>query len=182
MSDKQNLDAIEQEIAAATRLPVYNRFTQLWHIFLRLSLAEKPKDEFDRVKAMVKRLSKEAVLSILSNPGVDALLNLHPPLETVLTDVHENLEPLGTLKSVTILRTKRTEAPREALLALGLLLKNIRNKLEHGFKTPYGLRDNEILSAASSVAVVLASECLKMRRAIARVTTPSVTQMGGRTS
>ena len=46
-----------------------------------------------------------------------------------------------------MLRRYRTEDPQKAVSALGAILKRIRNKRVHGFKTRFGLRDSEILGA-----------------------------------
>ena len=128
-------------------------------------MEEPQPDEFGRVRSLVSRLPLESVSRVLANAGVDELLDLDPPLETVLAHRHERLETVQVHESIAAIRARRLVAPREALVELGSLLKRIRNKLEHGFKTPSGPRDQEILGAACRVAESLVRESLALRRA-----------------
>lgn len=98
--------------------------------------------------AVVEEMPVEGIRALLMQPAVDALLNLDPPLETVLADDPEQLYPEATAVSLEKVRQGRVSSPREAVIALGELLKRIRNKRAHGFKTRKGERDGVILGAA----------------------------------
>ena len=79
------------------------------------------------------------------------MLNLQPPLETVLADDGKRLYQLPAAQELDRIRKRRTSDPKAGLAALFEILQRIRDKREHGFKTPEGPRDDQILKAAASV-------------------------------
>jgi len=88
----------------------------------------------------------------LQHKGVDALLNLDPPLESVFSaPPYERLDSARTARELSTVRQKRENAPKEALLNLTEVLKRVRNRRAHGFKTPDGPRDQLILEAAADI-------------------------------
>ena len=99
--------------------------------------------------------------TILALPAVDHLIGLDPPLETVLTSKHELLSTLEAEHAISEVREFRTNVPRRALGELCRLLFLIRNKRIHGFKTPQGPRDREILESAGEILTALTGACLE---------------------
>jgi hypothetical protein len=83
------------------------------------------------------------------------LLDLDPPLETVIVDEYEDVYPEKTAKLIRDVRDGRDKDPRTAMLSFGELLKRIRNKRAHGFKSRKGSRDVQILSATRAVLASL---------------------------
>ena len=58
------------------------------------------------------------------------------------------------------MRRTRNDDPRSAMLAFGGILKTIRNKREHGFKSSKGQRVVQILKAARGVLAGLCDVAL----------------------
>lgn len=87
---------------------------------------------------------------LLASAGVEQLAGLHPPIESMLTYEGEQdwLDAEKAKARVDCVRDRRMHDPRQAASCLVWLLRRIRNRREHGFKTPDGPRDREILSAA----------------------------------
>ncbi len=157
------IDQIRRELAAASNLDDYAGFGQVYVCIVKLALAEPDPEEFARIKTLAGRLSDPQVSRILQLPQVDDLLDIKPPLETILCHKNEELRSIETAEAIEILRSSRNSKPRKALRSLLFLLKNIRNKVKHGFKSPEGPRDREILSAARPIVVAIAESCLAMR-------------------
>ena len=105
--------------------------------------------------ALVGRFPVAQMREVLHDPAVESLLTLDPPLETVLTDPYERLYPEDAKRALDQIREQRDANPREALLGLGEILKRIRNKRVHGFKTRSGVRDHEILGVARLILLRL---------------------------
>jgi hypothetical protein len=84
----------------------------------------------------------------LRREEVDNLLDLEPPLETLLSARHERLNAARTAEELELIRRHREDDPKLALYKLTEVLKRVRNRRAHGFKTPEGPRDNEILGSA----------------------------------
>lgn len=148
---RQGLSSIEDEIRSAANMADYEAVDVLWVALLKLANRMPGTNEHRRMLALVDAFQVETVASILGLQAVDSLLHLDPPLETVLADPHERLEKEAAERSLNTVRHCRTSDPRAALLALGELLKRIRNKRAHGFKTRNDPRDREILGAARSI-------------------------------
>jgi len=109
--------------------------------------------------ALVRQLPEAEVRAIVDLPDIDVLLNLDPPLGTILSP-HERSDVESIRRSVEAVGIERTANPVEALLNMGWLLKQIRDKREHGFKTRFGPRDAEILRAARNVLEALCQRSL----------------------
>jgi len=153
--------SLHQELEAVLDLPDFDRFERLWNLLIRVGLSEFEPEEGKRAFALLKRLSGSAMHRILNNSAVEELIELNPPLETVLAAPHERLRSLRAQRALDKLRRCRTERPAEALHALATLLKLIRDKRIHGFKTPHGPRDNQILRPASGVLRAIVEEVLE---------------------
>ena len=161
--DQQLKQSMLEEIDAASEQYPYEAVDVLWVALVKIANSFPGSNEHRRMLALVESMSSEAVWQVLELPAVDELLHLDPPLETVLANAHERLEPQATQKAIEAIRLTLHNGPKAALIALGELLKRIRNKRAHGFKTRKGPRDTEILSAAK---LILLAFC---RGAIARL-------------
>ena len=141
-------DDPHSDIEAAASESDYAAVNTLWLALLKLANLESGQKEHTRISALLDRIPEDAIRAIVDSPAVDSLLKLHPPLETVVSHPHERLETAEVKAALEKVRVSRSSAPREAMTALGIVLKKIRNKREHGFKTRLGLRDSEILGPA----------------------------------
>jgi len=101
--------------------------------------------------ALLEQLPVDFVHRLLHRPSVDALLNLNPPLESLLSAKHERLNAQRTADELATVRERRGNDPKAALRALADVLKRVRNRRAHGFKTPDGPRDAEILQATADI-------------------------------
>lgn len=120
----------------------------LWNALVKAAHSKRKRNEFERLLLLIGDLQPVQVTALMQHPSVNALLNLHPPLETVLADPNERLHMQESAHDLVTIRTARVMEPRKAAVALLNVLKHIRNKRIHGFKTPDGPRDAEILGAA----------------------------------
>jgi len=144
--------SIAREAADARTLPPYRAVNGLWVCLVKLAnLLPRVGEEHEQIASLLRGFSREEACVVVSDEGVDALLNLQPPLETVLADDGERLYPLPAARELGRVRERRTSDPKAALAALFQILQRIRDKREHGFKTPEGSRDDQILNAAASV-------------------------------
>jgi hypothetical protein len=89
------------------------------------------------------------------------LLELKPPLETILTNPHEHLQAERTAKLIKDIRSYSSTEPRRVVLALAEILEKIRNKRAHGFITSDGPQDNEILTASTFIVRTMAEVAAK---------------------
>lgn len=154
---------VRSHIEAAANEPDYMAVNTLWLALLKLANLEEGKSELDRMKVLVDRIPVETVVSIVNDPSVDELLNLDPPLETIVSHKREELKTKVVATELEKVRTHRTLAPREALAGLGFILKSIRNKREHGFKTQFGVRDTAILRPTRHLLSKLSQAALVSR-------------------
>jgi hypothetical protein len=162
--ERQSLSSIKEEIQSAENMADYEAVDVLWVALLKLANRMQGNNEHRRMLALVGAFEVETVRSILGLRAVDSLLHLDPPLETVLADPHEHLEKGAAEQSLNTVRQCRTTDPPPALLAVGEILKRIRNKRAHGFKTRNGPRDCEILAAARSILAALCRAALEAVR------------------
>ena len=127
----------------------------LWNVLVKAAHAKHDRDEYGRLLLLIADLSAAQVAAFVQDHSVDTLLNLQPPLETVLADRHERLQAQRAADELATIRASRVAEPNKAAVALLSVLKRIRNKRIHGFKTPDGPRDAEILGAARPLLRVL---------------------------
>lgn len=152
MAIDDKITAIAREAADARTLPPYGAVNGLWVCVVKLAnLMPRIAEEHEQIASLLRGFSRQEALMIVSDRGVDDLLNLQPPLETVLAEDGEKLYPLPAARQLEHIRRRRASDPKAALMALFEILQRIRDKREHGFKTPEGPRDDHILSAAASV-------------------------------
>jgi hypothetical protein len=166
------IDPVRDELEVAARLDPYTGFEQAYVCLVKLSLKEPDSPRFEflcpaeretrRLLKMVARLPLARMEGILNLPQVDELLNIDPPLETYRSHEKEEMNEDHAREDITTIRSKRNSSSEQALYSLVFLLKTIRNKREHGFKSPKGSRDQEILAPAQVIVVALAEACLKL--------------------
>ncbi len=151
---------IKEEVERSAQLKDYEAVDVLWVALLKMANKHAGNEEYARMRNLVNGLSEPKLAAILNSPSANALLDLDPALETILADPHERLRPDETEEAIRQVRGKRDDDPRSAMLALGGILKTIRNKREHGFKSSKGQRDVQILQAARGVLAGLCDVAL----------------------
>jgi hypothetical protein len=149
---KEELNAITDEILAAVELPPPYAFNGLWVALVKMTnLMPTVAKEPEQVAALLRKFSRAEAASVVEDPGVETLLSLDPPLETVFGDKREQRFPLQAAKEFARVRDRRVRDPKGALVSLVEVLLRIRNKREHGFKIFGQSRDEEILEAGTSI-------------------------------
>jgi hypothetical protein len=148
---KKRITEALADIEAAASLSDYEAVDVLWVALLKMANTMHGSNEHKRMMSLVQAIPDDQIKTCLVSRGVQRLLDLDPPLETVLSDPHERLDPEATASAVRAIRTCHETSPRDAMLSLGEILKRIRNKRVHGFKTRNGSRDAEILGAARAI-------------------------------
>ena len=142
------LDAAIADLNRTFGLPVYEAFDVAWISVIKIANLLPGSSEHARLQELLNRLPEESIRYVLQEEQVDTLLNLEPPLESILSSRHERLNAERTAEELAIVRRERENNPKLALHKLADVLKRIRNRRAHGFKTPEGARDNEILGSA----------------------------------
>jgi hypothetical protein len=145
------LDSALADLNRTFGLDVYEAVDVAWTSVVKIANVFPGSSEHARFLEMLNRLSEESVRYILHQQAVDALLNLQPPLETILSYRHERLYAERTARELEVVRHNRDTDPKLALHNLAEVLKRIRNRRAHGFKTPKRARDNEILDSATRI-------------------------------
>jgi hypothetical protein len=97
------------------------------------------------------RSDADAAAHVLQEPSVEALIEIQPPLESIASNQHERLDEERAQHLVETVRANQDSDPKSAIIALAEVLKRIRNRRAHGFKTPDGPRDEEILGNAAEI-------------------------------
>lgn len=159
---------IAGEAERSKALSDYEAVDVLWVCVVKLANLCKGKNEHERVLSLVDTLQTEEIRDWMNSAAVDALLQLDPPLETVLANPYERLAAEDTAAALETVRRLRKKDPRGALHSFGDILKRIRNKRAHGFKSAKGPRDQQILHAARTFLAVF---CAAGIRAMDRLKT-----------
>jgi len=141
------LDSAIEELNRASELPAYEGFDVAWIAVIKMANLLPGSTEHARLLELLNRLPEESVRHILRQQEVDTRLNLQPPLETVLSAKYERRDAGRTAEELDMVRRHREDDPKLALRTLADVLKRIRNRRAHGFKTPEGPRDAEILGS-----------------------------------
>lgn len=144
------------ESARSYELSDYEAVDVAWVVMVKAANTSPEPNEHMRLVAVLDQVNATVVREILLHPGVDALLNLQPPIETILTSPHERLDAKRTEREMSEIRQSRESDPKGALRALAEIMRRIRNRRAHGFKMPYAPRDQEILGAAAPVMRAMA--------------------------
>jgi hypothetical protein len=148
---KAQMETAWAELKRSYGLSDYEAVDVAWVALIKTANLLTGKSERSRLSALLESLPEDRVRVLLAHEAIDSLLSLDPPLETVLSMPHERLDPARTAKELAALRENRDRNPKLALLNLAEILRRIRNRRAHGFKTPYGLRDQQILGAAAPI-------------------------------
>ena len=152
------------ELARSYELSDYEAVDVAWIAMVKAANTRHEPNEHKRLVAVLDHVNVTVAREILLHPGIDALLNLQPPLETILTSPHERLDAERTKREMGEIRQSREGDPNGSLRALANIMKRIRNRRAHGFKTPYAPRDQEILGAAASVMRAMAKATIDVVR------------------
>lgn len=166
MTDADHRSIVE-DLQTATELSDYEATEVLWVALVKMSNLLPESNEHRRMLALVARIPGRDIQRLLESSAVGELINLNPPLESVISGPHERLDFTATLQAIRTVRSAKVGTPHEAMVGLGEILKRIRNKRAHGFKTRSGPRDQEILHAARRVLAELCGlgvEALSPRR------------------
>lgn len=145
----------KDDVEASKKLPDYEAVEVLWVALVKLANLMPGGNEHKRMCILVDRIPIQCVGAIVRSQAVSGLLDLDPSLETHQSSSYERLNAIATAETLQSIKNLRDTNPREALLALGELLKRIRNKRSHGFKTRKGPRDAIILTAAREILLAL---------------------------
>ncbi len=146
---------IRNDLKTAEQLSDYEAVEVLWVALLKTANLVPGGSEHGRMLEIVSRMPAARVREVLHLSAVESLLSLDPPLETVLSHPRERLYAEDAKMAVNQVRGQRDKNPAAALVSLGEILKRIRNKRAHGFKTRSGRRDQEILGAARTLLLRL---------------------------
>lgn len=103
---------IREEVDGTKNLPDYEAVDVLWVALLKVANKHMGKGEYERLKSLVASLPEGQVAAILNSGPANALLDLDPPLETILADQHERLDPEKTANAICQVREKRNADPR----------------------------------------------------------------------
>jgi len=149
--NREQFDLIVEDMIRAITLSDYEAVEVFWVALVKFSNLLPETSEHKRMLNLVKQLSTESLIYIISDPAIDELLKLEPPLETILANPHERLSTEKTKQAISNFYAYRENNPVESVLSLGEILKRVRNKRAHGFKTRSGPRDKIILRTSKSI-------------------------------
>ena len=141
----------------------YDAFSCNWICLLRLANLLDPSSEHKRLVQLLQILPEESATHVLEDPSVEALIGIQPPLESIISSRHERLDEQKARRLIETTRAQKKRDPKAAIISLTEILKRIRNRREHGFKTPDGPRDEEILGNGAAILrtmVLIAAETL----------------------
>lgn len=161
-SQAEQIQGIATELARSQGLPPYEAIDAAWLALLKAANTMPGQDEHERTATLLRRLPQDRLRPVLFCAGVETLLALDPPLESLLTAQHEEIDGPRTARQLDIVRTKREAEPYAALGKLVSVLRRVRNRRMHGFKTPDGPRDQEILTAATETLQRLGAVVLEV--------------------
>jgi hypothetical protein len=128
---------------------------------LKVAKIVPEKSEHKRLVRLLELMSDSAVRLVLSEGAVDTLLNLDPPLEHLVSSKYERLDRQRTAEELEQVRRNRKSDPKNALLNLTHVLKRVRNRRAHGFKTREGPRDGIILGATAEILLRVGAAALE---------------------
>ena len=113
------LDSAIAELNRTVGLPVYEAFDVAWVAVLKIANLLPGAEERDRLRALLDRIPDDSIRSILHSQEVDTLLNLDPPLETILSYRHERLQANKTAQELELVRLHRDDDPKLAVVSHG---------------------------------------------------------------
>jgi len=151
-AEKSVFEDVQSDVEGAIGEPDYTAVNTLWLGLLKLANEHEGRTEKLRMEALTQRIPEPTVREIMEHAAIDLLLDLDPPLETVLSHPHERLNDTEVREVLGQIRDRRAGSPREALSKLGVVLKTIRNKREHGFNWAFAIQGFKITSVWSSAS------------------------------
>jgi len=155
------MTTLANALAHADTQPPFDAFDTLWTALLQLANNRPEQTEHQRLLSLVQQLPPAAFTRIATSDAITGLTNLDPPLETYQANQHERLYTKKTAHAFATITADATNAPDRAIEAVGTILKGIRNKRAHGFKTTDPTtRDGNILRLATAVLHQLCAELL----------------------
>jgi hypothetical protein len=149
-------DEVDAHLLHAAGVRDFEGVNLLYQALVKASRQWPGSDEGQHLVAMLDALPESELARIVQLSAVDVLLDLDPPLETLLSHPEETLRTRQVTEALTTIRNVRRTNPRTAALHLAMVLKRVRDKRYHGFKSIHGNRDAEILGAARAVLEELA--------------------------
>lgn len=151
---------IQEALAAAGGQGDYVAVDILWIGLAQAAMGQDAGEERQRRQALVRQLPVAAARRITHLPDVDSLLDLDPPLDTILR--HREHSSGGLPMWVESVRNNRDEDPVLAAEHLLKILANIRNRRAHGFKSIRGPRDEAVLGSARHLLEAYLRETLAL--------------------
>jgi hypothetical protein len=155
------IEEIRDDVDSSLQKSDYEAVDVLWVALLKAANLRDEPNERSRMLGLVLGMEEQGIRCLLQSDAVNALLNLDPPLETVLTNQYERLATRETAEELKLIRDQRANSPATAIVALGGVLKRIRNKRAHGFKSAQGPRDQVILGSARQLLFGLCQLAIK---------------------
>ena len=116
-------DNVGGDLEASANESDYAAVNTLWLALLKLANMQPGSNEKARMVALFQQMPVNEVRAIVNHPAVDTLLDLDPPLETMLANPYEQNDAEGAQKAINTVRVNRTSNPTAALSGLGWLLK-----------------------------------------------------------
>src|SRR2546429_8837788 len=110
---------VSADIAAAQALSDYEAVEVLWVALVKAANGFTGKDEQRRMRRLCLAMPASSLKAILHDQGVETLLALDPPLETILADPRERLQAKEAADAVKRVKALREKDPHAALAALG---------------------------------------------------------------
>jgi len=164
MHDVNQLESAFSDLKRAVSLKPYEAVDVAWVAIIKMANLLPGKSEHLRLKQLLEKLPDDQIKILLKSPAVEELLNLDPPLESLMYHKHERLNFDRTRDELEVVKAEREENPKLALEKLAYVLKRIRNRRAHGFKTPEGPRDQQILSATTQILQELGKIAVEVLR------------------
>lgn len=162
----EDVNAAIADLIEAWHHRPFDAFDSNWICLVRLANLLDGATEHKRLKLLLDLLPDESATYLLEDPSVEALIGIEPPLESIVSSKYERLDEERAKSLIEAVRSNQEADPKSSVLALTELLKRIRNRRAHGFKTPDGPRDEEILGNSAAILrimVLLAADELETR-------------------
>ena|SRR5271157_5284975 len=108
----QELESAIEELNRSHSLPVYEAFDVAWLAVLKIANLLPGVTEGARIAELLNQLSEDSARHLLRSKEVDTLVNLDPPLESVLSSPHERLNREVTRQELESVRLHRDDDPK----------------------------------------------------------------------
>ena len=152
MISSKTIEELRKRVARVTLTDPYSDFDQLFSAMVFMSTHFEGVDEYRKLITLLSKLENQELKKILGMQELSNLVNLKPPLETMISrDRDERSKADEVKRSLRRLRYSDNESHAVIVAALINVLATIRNKRYHGFKTPDSPRDNEVLGNSAAI-------------------------------